>query len=81
MTFDPRSWFHMLWHHNDRALECSSKGLDHQARGITHAILALVSVQRGQLRELRRIRRALEARNVVSIGLTATTTPKERDSG
>lgn len=46
--------------------------------GLISALLALVNVQRGMRGELARIRDVLEHRSrIVSIGLSATTTPKE----
>lgn len=54
-------WFDLLVMHHDEAARHVHECNDQRVRLLVHAQLAEVSVQRGLFRELRRIRRALEA--------------------
>ncbi len=90
---EPRaaSWWKLTHeHHDDAAVHLNrartaralgplayvSIGVD-LAVAMVGALLALVNVQRGQLQELRRIRKVLERGHITGIGLSARPTPKE----
>jgi hypothetical protein len=85
MSDAPTRWQELLPYHHDHAdkrmRELGREGVTNMplqvfGMGVISALLALVAVQRGQLAEFRKIRKALEPGRLISIGLGGRTIPK-----